>query len=302
MTKRNGLPRLGWRVEGDVLKTELFPLVDLQRYVCQQLSLVSETPILDAQVLLGRVFEKSRAWVLAHPEAILSPVQEASLQAYLDQLRSGIPLPYVLGEWEFYDLTFSLTSQVLIPRPETELLVDQALKWLASARPNRLACDVGTGSGCIAVTLAAHQPDLHLLAIDISLPALQTAAANAERHKVSSQIDFLQNDLTKGIGGHFDLICANLPYIPSARLRSLPVYGREPGLALDGGPDGLDLIRRLLSHAPGNLTPGGLLLMEIEATQGEAVLELARQTFPNSRPMVLTDLAGMDRLLVVEDE
>lgn len=277
-------------------------MVDLQRYLCHQLSPLSETPLLDAQVLLGRVFGKPRAWVLAHPGAFLSSEQEKSLRGYLDRLRGGEPLPYALGEWEFFDLTFSLTPEVLIPRPETELLVEQALQWLASARPNRLACDVGTGSGCIAVTLAAHQPDLHLLAVDISLPALQTAAANAERHKVSPQIDFLQNDLTKGIGGHFDLICANLPYIPSEKLRSLPVYGREPELALDGGPDGLDLIRRLISHAPGNLTPGGLLLMEIEATQGEAVLDLARQAFPNSYPRVMVDLAGLDRLLIVEDE
>jgi release factor glutamine methyltransferase len=293
---------LAWRIEGGVLKTELSPLVDLQRVLCQQLSLLSETPVLDAQVLISRVSGKPRSWVLAHPEASLSPEQVAVLQGYLQRLHSGESLPHVLGEWEFYDLTFSLTPDVLIPRPETELLVEQALKWLGNARPNRLACDVGTGSGCIAVTLAVHVPDLRLLALDVSLSALQVAAANAERHSVSAQIDFIQNDLLKGVGGHFDLICANLPYIPSEKLRCLPVYGREPALALDGGPDGLDLIRRLLSSAPGNLAHGGLLLLEIEASQGEAALELARQTFPTSNPRILADLAGMDRLLVVEAE
>jgi release factor glutamine methyltransferase len=275
-------------------------LVELQRVLSQQLSTLSETPLLDAQVLLARLFAKPRAWVLAHPEAVLSPEQETTLRGYLERLQGGVPLPYVLGEWEFFNLTFSLTPQVLIPRPETEMMVEEALKWLGSARPHRLACDIGTGSGCIAVSLAVRSPDLHLLATDVSLPALQVAAANAERHKVSARIDFIQNDLLKGIGGHFDLICANLPYISNEKLRSLPVYEREPYFALDGGQDGLDLIRRLVSNAPYHLTSGGLLLMEIEATQGKAVLQLAQQSFPNSNPRVLTDLAGWDRLLVVE--
>ncbi len=291
---------MAWRGEGNVLNAELIPLVDLQQYLSQRLVLLSETPLLDAQVLLARMLDKSRTWVLTHPDSILTPEQQTALHAALERLQGSEPLPYVLGEWEFYDRIFSLTPQVLIPRPETELLVQEALKWLGSARPNRLACDVGTGSGCIAITLAAHVPDLHLLAVDISLPALQVAASNAERYMVSQQIDFLQNDLLKGVGGHFDLICANLPYIPSEKLHSLPIYGREPDLALDGGPDGLELIQRLLSHAPRNMTPGGLLLMEIEDTQGEAVLELAKKTFPASNPRVLTDLAGLDRLLVVE--
>lgn len=255
---------------------------------------------MDAQVLLARVLGKTRAWVLAHPEAVLSINEDTILHAYLERLQKGEALPYVLGEWEFYDLVFSLTPQVLIPRPETELLVDEALKWLGAARPNRLACDVGTGSGCIAVTLAAHFPDLHVLAVDISLAALQVAASNAERHSVSGQIDFLQNDLLKGIGGHFDLICANLPYIPSPVLEGLAVSKKEPQLALNGGLDGLDLIRKLLKGAPGKLTPGGLLLLEIEASQGKAVLELAREAFPGSNPKVLADLAGLDRLLAVE--
>lgn len=251
-------------------------------------------------MLLARVMRKSRAWILAHPEVALSKDEEALLHANLERLQKGEALPYVLGEWEFYDLVFSLTPQVLIPRPETELLVDEALKWLGTARPNRLACDVGTGSGCIAVTLAAHVPDLHVLAVDISLPALEVAASNAERHSVSGQIDFLQNNLLKGIGGHFDLICANLPYVPNQVLEGLAVAQKEPQLALDGGVDGLDLIRKLLKDTPRKLTPGGLLLLEIEAGQGEAVLELARDIFPDSNPKVLADLAGLDRLLAVE--
>jgi release factor glutamine methyltransferase len=292
---------LAWRVKGDILNAELFQLGDLQQFICQELGQLSETPLLDAQVLLARIVDKSRAWVLTHPESELAPEQKIELCAALERLRSREPLPYVLGEWEFFGRIFNLTPQVLIPRPETELLVEEALKWLGNARPTRLACDVGVGSGCIAVTLAAQVPDLHLLAVDISLPALQVASLNAERIGVIQQIDFLQNDLLKGIGGHFDLICANLPYIPTEKLQNLPIYGHEPELALDGGLDGLDLIRRLLSHAPRNMTPGGLLLMEIEATQGEAVLELANKIFPASNPRALTDLAGLDRLLVVEN-
>ena len=266
----------------------------------RSLAQVSDTPSLDGQVLLAQVLERPRAWVMAHPQAELSNEQSARLQSRLQRLEAGEPLPYVLGHWEFYGLDFQLNPAVLIPRPETELLVDQARAWLQANPGRKRAADVGTGSGCIAVSLAAHHPDLRVTASDVSAAALETARKNAARHGADRRVRFVQADLLEALVGPFDLICANLPYIPSAELQKLKVFQREPSLALDGGPDGLALIRRLLAQAPHKLAPGGLLLIEVEASLGGQTLSLARQFFPDALLQVLPDLAGRERLLRVE--
>lgn len=266
----------------------------------QRLAPVSESAGLDAQVLLAHVLTRPRAWVLAHPEARLTPEQAKRLDLMLGRLENGEPLPYVLGHWEFFGLDFLLTPQVLIPRPETELMVARAIEWLDSNPRRRSAVDVGTGSGCIAVSLAVRIPDLYLLAVDRSLQALSVVRENALRHGVAGRVTCIQADLLPLTGGPFDLICANLPYIPSQELHQLEIYGKEPALALDGGADGLVLIRRLLRLAPSSLKPGGLLLLEIEANQGKAVADLARGAFDRAEVELLSDLAGRDRLVVVE--
>ncbi len=267
----------------------------------QQLAPHSDTPALDAQTLATHILGKSRAWLLAHPEYILSPKEEIRLAEAAARLQAGVPLPYVVGSWEFYGLRFTLTPDVLIPRPETELLVEQALAWLRHHPERRLAVDVGTGSGCIAITLAAHCADLQMLATDLSRAALAVARANASLHNVAQRIHFIQADLLSLLHGvRFDLICANPPYIPSATLQRLPIYGREPGLALDGGEDGLRIIRPLLAQARRLLRPGGLLLMEIEASLGAAARQLARRLYPQAKVDVLPDLAGHDRLLRIQ--
>lgn len=272
----------------------------------------SETASLEAQVLLAHVLGAPRAWVLAHPEARLSSEQTSLLEAYLQRLEGGEPLPYVLGHWEFFGLDFTVTPDVLIPRPETELLVEQALGWLRLHASRRLAADVGTGSGCIAVALAAHIPDLHILASDLSPAALQVASHNAARHAAGDRITFIQTDLLltnwptgstanrTHLANQFDLICANLPYIPTETLAALRVARWEPRIALDGGRDGLDLLRRLVAGAPDQLAPGGLLLLEIEARQGAAAAALARQAFPQAEVQVLPDLSGLDRVIRVQ--
>jgi release factor glutamine methyltransferase len=260
----------------------------------------SDTPGLDSQVLLAQVLERPRAWVMAHPQAELNEVQSERLQSMLQRLEAGEPLPYVIGHWEFYGLDFQLNSAVLIPRPETELLVDQARAWLQANPMRNRAADVGTGSGCIAVSLAVHHPVLRVTATDVSATALRIARENATRHGVAKRIDFVQADLLAALRQPFDLICANLPYIPSAELKKLGIFEREPSLALDGGSDGLALIRRLLAQAEPRLAPGGLLLVEIEASQGGQVLSLAGKSFPAARSVVLADLAGRQRLLRVE--
>jgi len=260
---------------------------------------LSDTPTLDAQVLLAHVLGVSRAWVLAHPDASLSPEEQLGLEEGMGRLEAGELLPYVLGHWEFYGLDFTLTPATLIPRPETELLVEQALDWLG-AHPQCLAADVGAGSGCIAVALAAHHPGLQVIATDISLPALRVAQQNAAKHEILERVWPVQCDLLPAISRPLDLICANLPYIPIETLRSLRLARREPELALSGGLDGLALIRRLLALAPRHLAPGGLLLMEIEATQGGAARTLAQSAFPQARVELLPDLAGHDRLIRIE--
>lgn len=260
----------------------------------------SDTPSLDAQVLLAHILRKPRTWVFAHPESLLSPEQEEDLLQKLSQLEAGTPLPYILGHWEFYGLDFSISPAVLIPRPETELLVEEALSGLRAHPNRRKVADIGTGSGCIAITLAKHNPNLQVTATDISAEALKVAHANAEKLSVSKQIEFVQIDLFNAKRSTFNVICANLPYIPTATLHTLKVYSREPTLALDGGPEGLDIIRQFLREAPQRLTPGGLLLLEINASQGASALALTQAAFPEAEVQLLPDLAGHDRLIRVE--
>jgi release factor glutamine methyltransferase len=161
------------------------------------------------------------------------------------------------------------------------------------------AIEVGTGSGCIAITLAVRTPGLQIAATDISSAALGVAACNAARHNVAGRIFFAQADLLSPFRGPFDLICANLPYIPSAALDALSVNHHEPVLALDGGADGLRLLERLLAQAQTRLASGGCLLMEIESSLGSRSLDLARQYFPDAVVTVRKDLAGQDRLLEI---
>ena len=255
--------------------------------------------------MLAQIINKPRTWVMAHPEITLTTDEEINLTQSLKRLGDGESFPYVLGHWEFFGLDLDITPDVLIPRPETELLVEKAIAWLQASPERRTIADVGTGSGCISVTLSVHVPDAHILATDISLAALKVARGNALKFHVAHQIDFLQCDIlphhieSLSTDSHFDLICANLPYIPSETLHNLPVYGREPTLALDGGADGLDLFRRLLDIAPDWLAPGGMILLEIEATRGVEAMSLACDIFSSATIHLHQDLAGRDRLLEI---
>jgi release factor glutamine methyltransferase len=242
---------------------------------------------------------------MAHLELILTPEQQSQLDQSLVRLEGGEPFPYVIGRWEFFGLEFFITPDVLIPRPETELLVEKAIAWLQESPVRRTVADVGTGSGVIAVSIAIHVSGAEILATDISREALKVARGNAVRFGVSNRIDFLQCDILPPHSDplptdrHFDLICANLPYIPTTTLRRLPVFGREPTVALDGGEDGLDLFRRFLDVAPEWLAPNGLILLEIESTRGLQALNLACDAFSNAEIHLHQDLAGSDRLLEI---
>lgn len=272
----------------------------------------SDTPQLDAQVLLAHIFDRPRTWLLAHVGLASDDRLTARLEKLVQRIEQGEPLPYVLGHWEFYGLDFELSRDVLIPRPETELLVERAIAWLrlpSDASPSskgRMAADVGTGSGCIAVALAKNLPDMRILATDISPAALKVARRNARRYKVQSRMEFVECDILPEYDAslsersQFDLLCANLPYIPTEKLHSLPVYNREPTLALDGGPDGLDPFRKLFSLVPDWMAPGGRMLLEIESTRGAAVLSLAYDAFSSASLHLRQDLAGRDRLLEIQ--
>ncbi len=276
-----------------------------------RLSSVSGTPQLDAQVLLAHVLQKPRAWILAHSESSLDPQTASVLETLIQRLERGEPLPYVLGHWEFFGLDFDITPDVLIPRPETELLVEHAITWLQASPGRRMVADVGTGSGCIAIAIAMSVPDARVAATDLSHNALEVARRNAIQHHVADRIDFIECDIlphpnsSPNLGGGrdvraFDLICANLPYIPTQKLQRLPVYGREPTLALDGGQDGLDPFRKLLRLAPDWLAPAGRILLEIESSRGAAALSLAYDVLTAGEMHLHRDLAGQDRLLEIQ--
>ncbi|MBN2045543.1 MAG: peptide chain release factor N(5)-glutamine methyltransferase [Anaerolineales bacterium] len=277
-----------------------FSLGSALAQVRDQLQTITDTPGLDAQVLIAHIYQKDKSWVLAHPEYNLSADQSAQLNHSLDELLKGTPLPYILGYWEFFGHRFRVTPDVLIPRPETELLVETAYHWLKSHPERRWAAETGVGSGCISISLAIAVPDLRISATDISPMALDLAGENAQQYGVEQQISLLEDDLLAHQAGRFDLIIANLPYIPTASLHNLPVYQREPTLALDGGEDGLDLINRLLAQSVDKIEAGGLILLEIESGQGNSAPALAKRYYPQGCVQVKSDLSGLPRLLAVQ--
>lgn len=266
----------------------------------------SDSPQLDAQVLMAHALGQSRTWILAHAEDKASAAQSTSFESLIQRIEHDEPLPYVIGHHEFFGLDFDLTHDVLIPRPETELLVQTALEWMARSPDRRTAADIGTGSGCIAVSIAVHMSDARLLATDISPAALNVARLNAGKLGVADRIEFVECDILPRDAPaltteqHLDLVCANLPYIPSTRLHALPVYRREPSLALDGGADGLDPFRRFFELAPEWMAPGGLMLLEIEASSGPAVLSLAYDAFHSAAIHLHRDAADRERLLEIQ--
>ncbi|MEX0787531.1 MAG: peptide chain release factor N(5)-glutamine methyltransferase [Anaerolineales bacterium] len=267
---------------------------------------------LEAQLLVAGAAGRSRSWVLAHPEAPLHPLQSGTLETWLVRFTSGQPLPYLLGEWEFFGRRFEVNAAVLIPRPESEMLVEAGLSFLRRRGGPARVLDVGTGSGCLAVSLAAEYEAAQVVASDLSWAALCVARRNTIAHGLLARVDFLQADLLPPIAGSVDLLVANLPYVPSRRVERLQVAqsarsarselreGREPRLALDGGHDGLDLIRRMLPSIPRSLSEGGRALLEIDSSQAQPVLALIRRSLPTWNAAIARDLAGRDRLLVLD--
>jgi len=259
-----------------------------------------EQPHQIASVLLAHVLQRPKTWLLAHPEVHLSKPQTEQLEDLLQRLEAGEPLPYLIGVQEFFGLEFEVDPSVLIPRPETELLVETALTWLKAHPSARKGLDVGTGSGCIAISLVNNCSDLHMLATDISQAALNVAQRNAQKHHAADRINFVSCHLLPDNLEPVDLICANLPYIPTAKLVAVNSLPWEPNLALDGGESGLVLIEDLLRKVPAFINKPGLILLEIEATLGEETQKLAERYFPETKISLHPDLAERDRMIRIE--
>jgi release factor glutamine methyltransferase len=286
-------------------------------WATNRLQPLSESPRLNAEMLLAQVLGCSRTTLFAYPDRALSDLQRIHFERLVNRRAAGEPLPYITGHIEFYGLDFAVDRRVLIPRPETETLVDMALSWLRGRPTDRhkpdadctilsdpVVVDVGTGSGCIAVTMAAHAPHATIYAVDVSTDALAVARENAKHHDVATQINFLESDLLTELPESVDLIVSNPPYIADADWKTLSPQVRdyEPGLALSGGPGGLCVVRRLLQEAASALRPGGSIFLEIAPSQSQRAVNLACGYFPHSVISVHKDLAGSDRVLCISTD
>ncbi len=251
----------------------------------------------DAELLLAHELSLSRTELRAYPERLLPVDRLKPFQRMVSRRLGFEPIQYIIGEQEFYGLRLRVTPAVLIPRPETELLVEQVLLAVPADRPVRML-DLGTGSGAIAIALAKHLPGATLVAVDLSPGAVAVAAGNAEVHGVASRIRFAESDLLSAISEEqFDAIVSNPPYVPVVDRTSLhpEVREHEPGLALFAGETGMDLYRRLVPEAAAALKPGGLLAMEIGFGQREAIATLLAQW---SDVTFHEDLQGIARVVM----
>lgn len=288
----------------------------------------SEEANLEAELLLGHALGLDRVHLYQRLRNELPPERERAYRALLERRLAHEPTAYIVGHKEFYGLDFEVTPAAIIPRPETEVLVELALAFARerfAGSPFPLA-DVGVGCGAIAVSIASELPQAEVIASDLSPQALALAQGNAQRQRLAERILFLQGDLLEPLDAHpepvegpahpepkpgdsrdssrrVDIIAANLPYVPTADWERMPpeIRNHEPRGGLDGGPDGLRAIERLLRQAPHYLKPGGALFVEIGDEQGQAATKLARHAFPKARIEVRPDLSGLDRVLVVQD-
>lgn len=272
-----------------------------------------DTAALDAQVILAHILKKDRAWLFAHHEYLLSEEEAEKFTDCVARRMAYEPVAYLIGQKEFYGLNFVVDQRVLIPRPETELLVDSVLTyleaWVDEMPIGHELCvaDIGTGCGAIAISIAANVPDVRVYATDISLGALEIARTNIQRLDDRCQVSLMQGDLLEPLRNKVDMpkvdiIVANLPYINSADYDDLApdVRDFEPQLALEAGPQGLDSIIRLLEQAPSFLNRNGIILLEIGYDQGEAVVNLGKELIPDARFVELRqDYNGRDRLVTI---
>lgn len=254
-------------------------------------------PRLTAEVMLAHLLTRDRAYLYAHPEAELPPPVATAWETLVERRAAGTPLQYLTGEQEFFGRRFAVNPAVLIPRPETELVVEAALERLPPQSAAR-AVDVGTGSGCIAVTLALERPRVEVVATDLSPEALAVALANAQA--LNARVDFLETDLLAGLEGGFDLAVSNPPYVAEAEFAGLQpeVRDHEPRAALVAGPLGTEVYARLIPQAQTALRPGGWLVLELGYDSADAVRAFFGNDWKNIE--IRADLQGWPRVLAAQ--
>lgn len=267
---------------------------------------------LEAEILLSHILKCSREYLIAHPEARVSRVAYRKLLGLCKKRNKGIPLAYIIQHKEFFGLDFYVDLRVLIPRPETELLVEEVIEKVKSKKlkvKSPLICDVGTGSGCIAIALSKHLPNVQITATDISRDALAVARKNAKRHHVYKRIKFVQSDLLENVivmpsnhDNHVDIIVANLPYVPcrEAHLVDQQVKKHEPKSALWGGQDGLKFLRQFLNQVKRLAHPPRYIVCEFGFFMKKEVQKLIESIFKKPRVVYKKDLSGHDRYFIMD--
>lgn len=255
-----------------------------------------EDASLEGEILLRHLLGINSARLYAGLDLPLNEAQEKSLHDLLERRRRGEPSAYITGHKEFYGLDFIVNSSTLIPRPETELLVEKAVELARGSRISTIA-DIGTGCGAIAVSLAVNLPHATVYATDISPAALEVARSNCKKHGVIDRVVLLHGDLLEPLVKPVGLIVANLPYVRKVDLLKSPSLRYEPALALDGGKDGLDAIKSLCRQTRKKLRASGCLLIEIGEGQAKAVVAILRESFPGAVVKIYKDLAGIARVV-----
>ena len=257
---------------------------------------------LEAEVMVMNVMRMPRQDLFARQEDEATTQHEQDIQGILDRRRTREPLAYILGYREFYGINLLVNSDVMVPRPETETMVEHALfmALMGMESAQLVIADVGTGTGAIAINLAIHIPAARIYAVDLTDPVLNVSNYNIRSHNVADRVTLCQGDLLEPVPEKVDLIVANLPYIPTERILTLqPEVQWEPKAALDGGEDGLDLVRRMMSQATAKLNDQGIILLELDPEQMPEASKIALRNFPEATVSVEQDLARRDRILVV---
>jgi len=257
-----------------------------------------EDPGLESEVLLRHILAYTRAQLYYDLAVELEPRKEAALNKWVERRLLGEPLAYIINSREFYGLDFFVDGRVLVPRPETELLVEEAIRF-GNQHPAAVLADIGTGSGAIAISLAANLPGMKIIATDVSPLALEVARLNARKHEVTGRVTFMPGDLLEPLKSPVDAIIANLPYVQTQDWQRMPSAAFEPRLALDGGEEGLDQLFRLIDQLSGKINPGGNVWLEIGLGQSEAVVDYVHRVLPESQIAVLKDLAGIQRVIKI---
>ncbi len=252
-----------------------------------------QTAVLDTHLIMCYVLNIDKLKLLINGDMPLNKDEEEQFKALIERRKNGEPAQYILGKCEFMSLDFNVSPNVLIPRPDTETLVEAVLERVKGGK----VLEIGSGSGCIPVSLAYYDKDLTAISMDISPEATKVAQSNAEKNGVADRVTFITKSVFDGIDGVYDVIVSNPPYIETDVVPTLQIeVQKEPVLALDGGIDGLDFYKFIIKNAPQHLTDGGLLAFEIGYEQGMAVSKLMEKDFEKIE--IIKDLAGLDRVVL----